>query len=463
MFKIGPQIGPQEQFLASPADIAIIGGAVGGGKTYGLTLESMRHVDVPGFNAIVFRRLSGELTGGGSIWQEAHGLYPIKGAIPREGEYMDWRFPSGATVEFCHLQQMKHIKSHLSKQYALVLWDQLEQFEPEMFWELYGRNRSVCGVEPYMRGACNPDPDCFLYENGNGLIAWWIDPMTGYAIPERSGVLRWFVRDHDDELIWADSAEELRQKAPHICDEDPKAPTSITFIPATLDDNPALTEKDPKYKSRMLLQNKVQRERKLRGNWKVRAVAGSYFQRRYFEMVDAPPVKVRSRVRAWDKAATKPNSANPDPDWTVGVKYSQRMGGGWCIEHVERLREGPLGVEKAVCNMAEQDGHKCKVGLWQDPGGDGKAQAQHFTRLLNGFVVKTIRAKEDKETYAGPCSAQAEAGNIQVVRGAWNEAFFNVLEGFPDGRYKDDVDALSLAHILSSNTALDRLRGLATM
>ena len=36
---IGPQPGPQQLFLSSPADIAIYGGAAGGGKTFAELLE----------------------------------------------------------------------------------------------------------------------------------------------------------------------------------------------------------------------------------------------------------------------------------------------------------------------------------------------------------------------------------------------------------------------------------------
>ena len=41
---IRPQAGPQEQFLASAADIAIYGGGAGGGKTFALLLEPLRHI-----------------------------------------------------------------------------------------------------------------------------------------------------------------------------------------------------------------------------------------------------------------------------------------------------------------------------------------------------------------------------------------------------------------------------------
>ena len=42
-------------------------------------------------------------------------------------------------------------------------------------------------------------------------------------------------------------------------------------------------------------------------------------------------------------------------------------------------------------------------------------------------------------------SAQAEAGNVKVVRGPWNEMWFDCLEGFPDATHDDLVDATSRA------------------
>ena len=53
---IKPQPGPQEKFLATSADICIYGGAAGGGKTYGLLMEAMRHKNNGNYGAVIFRR-----------------------------------------------------------------------------------------------------------------------------------------------------------------------------------------------------------------------------------------------------------------------------------------------------------------------------------------------------------------------------------------------------------------------
>ena len=56
--------------------------------------------------------------------------------------------------------------------------------------------------------------------------------------------------------------------------------------------------------------------------------------------------------------------------------------------------------------------------------------------------------KKDKITRASPTSAQAEAGNIKVLRAHWNEDFFRELDNFPEGSHDDIVDALSGAFLM---------------
>jgi predicted phage terminase large subunit-like protein len=82
----------------------------------------------------------------------------------------------------------------------------------------------------------------------------------------------------------------------------------------------------------------------------------------------------------------------------------------------------------------------------QDPGSAGVGEAQATARALDGFDVRYATASGNKETRAKPISAQAEAGNVKVVRGIWNAVFLRVLENFPAAAHDDEVDALSGAH-----------------
>ena len=72
---IGPQPGPQVQFLSTRADIAIYGGAAGGGKTYGLLLEAARHIDNADYGAVIFRREAVQITSEGGLLDTSYPLY----------------------------------------------------------------------------------------------------------------------------------------------------------------------------------------------------------------------------------------------------------------------------------------------------------------------------------------------------------------------------------------------------
>ena len=60
-------------------------------------------------------------------------------------------------------------------------------------------------------------------------------------------------------------------------------------------------------------------------------------------------------------------------------------------------------------------------------------------RALSGFTVSPASESGDKITRLGPFSAQCRAGNVKILRGAWNEKLFRVLEGFPDLAHDDEV------------------------
>jgi len=193
-----PNPGRQTQFLANKATICIYGGAAGGGKSEGLLLEAIRHHKNPNFNAVYFRRKYPQITGKGGIWGRTYKIFPLLGGEPNNSD-LYWRFPSGAHVGFSHLQHEHNMYDHQSSEYPLILWDELTQFTEAQFWFLEGRNRSTCGVKPYIRGACNPDPDSFVKK----LILPWLDENGQFANPKMAGQIRWMVRDrNDDSYIW---------------------------------------------------------------------------------------------------------------------------------------------------------------------------------------------------------------------------------------------------------------------
>ena len=147
-------------------------------------------------------------------------------------------------------------------------------------------------------------------------------------------------------------------------------------------------------------------------------------------------------VRYWDLAATEKTEFN-DPDWTVGIKLGRDQSGGYWLMDMVRARANPGDVERLLLNTAEQDGKKVCIGFGQDPGQAGKSQALHLVRSLSAFTVRPAPESGDKLTRFGPFSSQCRAGNVKVLRRAWNEELLRVLEGFPDVAHDDEVHACS--------------------
>lgn len=433
---IQPQAGPQTRFLASPADIAIYGGAAGGGKSWALLLEPLRHSMVPGFGAVFFRRSTVQIRNEGGLWDESAKVYPCAGARPRE-HVLEWRFPSAASVSFGHLEHDKTVLDWQGSQIPLIGFDELTHFTAKQFWYMVSRNRSMCGVRPYIRATCNPDADSWVAD----LIAWWIDQETGLPIQERAGVLRWFVRV-GDVLVWADTKEEL---AGHLMpDGVPIPPKSLTFVPAKLSDNKALMDADPGYMASLLSLPLVERERLLGGNWKIRPAAGLYFQRSWCAVVDAVPAGT-SFARGYDLAATVPSADNPDPDATSSTKIGRQPNGRYIVVDNTNDCLSPAGVERKIGNLASHDGKACLISLPQDPGQAGKSQVANLKLSLSGFNVRSSTETGDKVTRFSPFSAQAEGGNVDVLRGDWNSRWFSSLENFPMAKHDDDADSTSRA------------------
>ena len=272
------------------------------------------------------------------------------------------------------------------------------------------------------------------------LIEWWIDPDTGFPIRERSGMLRWFVRD-GDEMVWANRREDLAEWG--------VPPLSLTFVAASWRDNRILLDSDPHYEAKMMSGLvSFEKAQLVDGSWHVRPSSGDYFQRSWVadHMLDYRPDGYRW-ARGWDLAGTVPRPGT-DPDWTCGTLMGVSPERRYCVaDHVfDRL--SPSGVEDLILETAQKDGTGVDIEIPQDPGQAGVSQKVALTRKLAGFNVRFRPMSSDKVARFKPFSAQAQPGNVDVVRGEWNGRWFRELENFPPPTrhgHDDDADSTSTA------------------
>lgn len=192
----------------------------------------------------------------------------------------------------------------------------------------------------------------------------------------------------------------------------------------------------------------VERDKKPMGSY---AVAGQFqqrpvpregglFRREWFagRIISAAPVGTRW-VRHWDLAATAKATAAR----TAGVRLGKTPDGRYIVGHVVTTQSEGNKVRDLIKATAETDPAGTEISLPQDPGQAGKVQKSDMVAMLAGYVVHAEPETGDKVTRAAPFSVQCEAGNVSIVKGDWNESYFDELCLFPSGQFKDQVDASS--------------------
>jgi len=167
---------------------------------------------------------------------------------------------------------------------------------------------------------------------------------------------------------------------------------------------------------------------------------GGMFKVDHFQMlsVNLNPVNYLQTVRYWDKAGTKDGGA-----YTTGVKISKLANNKCVIEDVKRGQWASEERERIIKETAESDGREVIVMIEQEPGSGGKESAENTIRNLAGFVCLRDLPKGNKEFRADPLSVQVNNGNILLRVADWNYKFIEEFRLFPNGKYKDQVDASS--------------------
>jgi predicted phage terminase large subunit-like protein len=427
--EIQPQPGPQTVAMSSPADILVYGGAAGAGKSWFLVCEPLRHIHIPTFRAAISRQYMSQVFDPGGLWDEATRWYPEFGGVPQFQKHL-WRFPSGAEIHFKHYEDERAERKWQGTQIAYLGVDELTHFTEKKFWVMMSRCRSVSGVRPYIRATCNPDRDSFVAD----YVAWWIDQETGYPLPERRGIIRYMGRE-GGIVRWADTLEEFQKNWPKLrC-------RTFTFVDGNLADNRVLTDLDPDYEANLQGMPLVERERLLRGNWKIRQTAGGVFNKDWWQRKDTAPQHFESLVRYWDKAGTITG------DYTAGVLMG-RLGNQYWILDIVRGKWTPDVRDRQIINTAEVDhqNFKGQVHLWleKEPGAAGIQVQQQTTSKLARYGPRFDQpiGKGDKVVRANPFSAMCEQRNVYILNRSWTEDFIDEMAAFPTKGVNDDqVDA----------------------
>jgi hypothetical protein len=227
-----PNSGPQTQFLAASEREVFYGGARGGGKSYAMLVDPLRYCSYANHRALLVRRTMPELR---DLIQKSQLLYSkaFPNAKWREQE-KEWRFPSGAKIEFGYAENMTDVLRYQGQSYTWIGIDELPQYpSPDIYNFLRSSLRSVDKDIPvYLRATGNP---------GNVGSQW--------------------VRE-----MFVDPAEP--NTAFNVGIDTPNGKKYITrrFIPAKLQDNPYLMQTDDYYIMLASLPE-AQRKQFLDGDW----------------------------------------------------------------------------------------------------------------------------------------------------------------------------------------------------
>jgi predicted phage terminase large subunit-like protein len=157
-------------------------------------------------------------------------------------------------------------------------------------------------------------------------------------------------------------------------------------------------------------------------------------------IVPATP-RIGRRVRYWDRAFSEDGGA-----YTVGLLMCMTNDGLIYVEDVQRKQMSPARRNAFIKLIAQRDAHlsnnSVQIYIEQEPAA-GKESARILAQQLAGFPVFLDPARRGKEARAIPVASQMAAGNVYLREAAWNTAFTEELEYFPNSTYKDQVDAFS--------------------
>ncbi len=222
----------QKRFIDAEEDEVLFGGAAGGGKSYGQTVDALLFaLRYPRSKQLILRRTFSELDK--SLIRTTLMLYPRELFTFNSSSHTG-KFKNGSVIDFGYCAAENDVYQYQSAEYDIIRFDELTHFTEAQYIYLISRVRGANSYPKQIKSSTNP----------GGVGHSWVK--------------RRFV-------------DKAARGEPFIGEDGMRR----IFIPSLLDDNKFLMNGDPEYKNRLLALPEKEKRALLHGDWDI--FDGQYF------------------------------------------------------------------------------------------------------------------------------------------------------------------------------------------
>jgi len=426
-----------------------------------LLMCALQYVDVPGYNALIFRKTLTDLKQPGALLDRAHSWLHDTPAryVASEHKYIFPTFDEQgnpappATLSFGYIGDAQQFLRYQGIEVQFCAFDEVTQHQEEHYRYLFSRLRKLaCPIHKTdTQGRPLHDPECFICRR-QAMLPLRMRSATNPGGPGGAWVRRRFgIEPHITNKEAVKTGEKQRWIG-----KFPKRP----FIPSFAKDNPYLNLEA--YGHMLDELDPTTREQLKEGRWDVTADSqfkrhwARYYSRRGVHFVLGPDgdgdkvhfqdLRIFATV---DPATTSKHGPGDINIWTKQPSYTVISVWGLTSDHqllwldMIRFRRQAPEVIKALLRVAK---------VWRPQyfviEANGPGQAIYQTAIREGLVVKPIHTRRDKLDNATEAMIRMEQGRIWFPETAsWLQvAEDEIFYWTGDPRQTDDiVDTLSNA------------------
>jgi hypothetical protein len=336
----------QKLFMDATEAEVLFGGAAGGGKSYGQTVDALLFALMyPKSKQLILRRTFAELDK--SLIRTSLMLYP-KEIYSFNSSSHTGRFRNGSVIDFGYCATENDVYQYQSAEYDVIRFDELTHFTESQYIYLISRVRGANSFPKQIKSSTNP----------GGIGHTWVKSRFIDASPPGRAF-----RGNDG--------------------------MKRIFIPSLLDDNSFLSKGDPDYKNRLLALPEREKKALLYGDWNI--FDGQYFSEFSREKHITEPFEIPRGWRKYrtidyglDRLACLWIAVSPDRKAYV---YREFCASNLTIsESAKKILERTLVGEDIYATLAPPD-------LWSRSQETGRTKASLFSE----YGLNLTKTSNDRE------------------------------------------------------------------